>query len=215
MVRILEQGPQSARKHVAILAAAEQVFLRSGYLGASMDELAALSGVSKQTVYKHFGSKEALFVELVTSMTQDAGDRVHHDIPDPRRDDELEPYLLDYAERQLAIVLTPRLLRLRRLVIGEVSRFPALATALYDAGPARAIAALGVVFARLSAEGLLSVPDPDVAAAQFNWLVMAGPLNEAMLLGDAAVPTSAALRRHAAEGVRVFLAAHRPTRPRR
>ncbi|WP_295700287.1 TetR/AcrR family transcriptional regulator C-terminal domain-containing protein [Lapillicoccus sp.] len=51
-----------------------------------------------------------------------------------------------------------------------------------------------------------------MAAAQFNWLVMAGPLNEAMLLGDAAVPTPSALRRHAAEGVRVFLAAHRPTR---
>ena len=41
------------------------MFLRDGYLGANMDELAALSGVSKQTVYAHFGSKEALFVELV------------------------------------------------------------------------------------------------------------------------------------------------------
>ncbi len=212
MVTTLEQGPQSARKHVAILTAAEQVFLRSGYLGASMDELAALSGVSKQTVYKHFGSKEALFVELITAMTRDAGDRVQQEIPDPEREDELEGYLQRYAERQLAIVLTPQLLQLRRLVIGEVSRFPALAAALYDGGPRRAISTLARVFSRLTEAGLLAVPDPDIAAAQFNWLVMAGPLNEAMLLGDAAVPTPAALRRHAAEGVRVFLAAHRPTR---
>lgn len=205
-----ELGPQSARKHRAILEAAEEVFLRSGYLGASMDELATLSGVSKQTVYKHFGSKEALFVELVTTMTHDAGDRVHHVVPDPEHDDELRPFLLDYAERQLAIVLTPRLLQLRRLVIGEVSRFPALAIALYDSGPRRAMATLAGVFSRLTDAGLLAVDDPDVAATQFNWLVMAGPLNEAMLLGDAAVPTTADLRRHAAEGVRVFLAAHRP-----
>jgi TetR/AcrR family transcriptional regulator, mexJK operon transcriptional repressor len=208
----LEQGTQSARKHRAILAAAEEVFLRSGYLGTNMDELATLSGVSKQTVYKHFGSKEALFVELVTSMTHDAGDRVHHEIPDPQHQDELVPFLLGYAQRQLAIVLTPRLLQLRRLVIGEVGRFPALATALYDSGPRRAMSTLAALFSRLTDAGLLQVDDPQVAAAQFNWLVMAGPLNEAMLLGDAAVPTSAELHQHAAEGVRVFLAAHqKPT----
>lgn len=206
--------PQSARKHRAILAAAEEVFLRSGYLGTNMDELAARSGVSKQTVYAHFGSKEALFVELVSSMTHEAGDRVHHETPDPGSDDELAPFLLAFAERQLAIVLTPRLLRLRRLVIGEVGRFPALAAALYDSGPRRAMAALAGVFSRLTDAGLLQVDDPDIAAAQFNWLVMAGPMNEAMLLGDAAVPTPAELRRHAAESVRVFLAAHRgPSHP--
>jgi TetR/AcrR family transcriptional repressor of mexJK operon len=34
-----------------------------------MDEIAALSRVLKQTIYKHFMSKEALFVEIVSSMT--------------------------------------------------------------------------------------------------------------------------------------------------
>ena len=58
------------------------MFLRSGYLGTNMDELAARSQVSKQTVYKHFGSKEALFVELVTSMTDAASSSVHNEIPD-------------------------------------------------------------------------------------------------------------------------------------
>jgi hypothetical protein len=37
---------------------------------------------------------------------------------------------------------------------------------------------------------------------------MADPLNRAMLLGDAAIPKQAELRRHAAEGVRIFLAAY-------
>ena len=65
---------RSAQKRRAILDAATEVFLKCGYPGASMDEIAALSSVSKQTVYKHFESKEALFVEIVTSMTDAAGD---------------------------------------------------------------------------------------------------------------------------------------------
>ncbi|WP_136709549.1 TetR/AcrR family transcriptional regulator [Agromyces sp. H66] len=201
----------SARKHRAILAAAEEMFLRAGYLGTNMDELAALSQVSKQTVYKHFGSKEALFVELVTTMTDAAGDRVHNEVADPPDATAVPAYLRNYAERQLDVVMTPRLLQLRRLVIGEVGRFPELARALYESGPGRAMASLAAVFGRLGERGLLAIDDPEVAAAQFNWLVMAGPLNEAMLLGDEAVPDASARRRHVAETVRLFLAGYGPS----
>lgn len=201
-------GGASARKRRAILEAAEEMFLRGGYLGTNMDELAALSEVSKQTVYKHFGSKEALFVELVTTMTDAAGDRVHNEVPDPAAASELPAYLEQYAERQLAVVMTPRLLQLRRLVIGEVGRFPDLARALYESGPKRAMAALAGVFRRLDERGLLAVDDADVAASQFNWLIMGEPLNQAMLLGDAAIPDARAQHEHAAAAVRTFLAAY-------
>lgn len=50
--------------------------------------------------------------------------------------------------------------------------------------------------------------DIPAAAAFFNWLVMGGPVNAAMLLGSEASPDSAALRRHASEAVRIFLAAY-------
>lgn len=203
-----QRPSRSARKHEAILKAAEDVFLRDSYLGTNMDEIAALSGVSKQTIYKHFGSKEALFIEIVTSMTGNASDSVHDEVPELVHDERLVEYLQDYAYRQLTVVLTPRLMQLRRLVIGEVGRFPELAKVLYEGGPQRAMAALAATFARLSARGLLTIADPMVAASQFNWLVMAAPLNQAMLLGDAAIPSDDELHRHAAEGVRVFLAAY-------
>lgn len=201
-----QRTPHSRRKHDAMLAAAAEVFLRGGYLGTNMDEIASLSGVSKQTIYKHFGSKEALFVEIVTSMTGEAGDQVLAEVAGLDDEADLERYLLDYAYRQLAIVVTPRLMQLRRLVIGEVARFPELARVLYERGPQRAMAALALAFARLAARGLLRIDDPPVAASQFNWLVMAETLNRAMLLGDAAIPTDDELRRHAAVGVRAFLA---------
>jgi TetR/AcrR family transcriptional repressor of mexJK operon len=199
---------RSARKRKAVLDAATEVFLKSGYLGTNMDEIAALSGVSKQTVYKHFASKEALFIEIVTSMTDNAGDVVRNEVVELDEGGDVAEYLVDYAYRQLKVVLTPRIMQLRRLVIGEVSRFPELAKVLYERGPARALATLGAMFERLAARGLLTIEDPAVAASHFNWLVMSAPLNQAMLLGDEAIPKPAELRRHAAEGVRVFLAAY-------
>ena len=208
----VEEPGRSARKRAAILSAATDVFLSGGYLGTNVDAIAAGSGVSKQTVYKHFGSKEALFVEIVASMTNDAGDLVVDETPEPDDIAELAAYLRAYAEKQLTVVLTPRLMRLRRLVIGEVSRFPDLARVLYERGPQRALTKLTAMFERLSARGLLTLDNASVAASQFNWVIMADPLNRAMLLGDEAIPTAAALRRHVAEGVRVFLAAY-ATRP--
>ena len=71
-----EGSNRSALKRRAILDAATEIFLKGGYLGTNMDEIAALSEVSKQTVYKHFASKEALFIEIVSSMTDETGDIV-------------------------------------------------------------------------------------------------------------------------------------------
>lgn len=204
-----KDGPgRSARKRQAILDAATEIFLQQGYLGTNMDEVAARAGVSKQTVYKQFASKEALFIAIVSSMTQTAADEVQREIAELGEQDDPEKLLLAYAERQLEVVLTPRLMQLRRLVIGEASRFPELGRALYEDGPARAIAGLTAAFARWSERGLLAIDDAPAAASHFNWLVMGDPVSRAMLLGDAAIPGRAALRRHAADSVRVFLAAY-------
>lgn len=210
-VRTRREDPgRSARKHRAILDAATEIFLQQGYLGASMDEVAARAEVSKQTVYKQFASKEALFVEVVGAMTGAAGDEVQREIAKLGEQDDPHKELLAYAERQLTVVLTPRLMQLRRLVIGEVNRFPALGRALHGGGPGRAVAGLAMAFERWTARGLLATADPRAAASHFNWLVMGEPVNNAMFLGDESIPDPAALRRHAAESVRVFIAAYGP-----
>jgi NAD(P)-dependent dehydrogenase (short-subunit alcohol dehydrogenase family) len=77
-----EDETRSSRKRRAILDAAATVFLRNGYVGASMDEIAALAAVSKQTVYKHFADKERLFSEIVVGTVDEAGDRVHAEVVD-------------------------------------------------------------------------------------------------------------------------------------
>jgi TetR/AcrR family transcriptional repressor of mexJK operon len=99
------------------------VFLQKGYLATNMDEIAALAAVSKQTVYKNFPGKETLFVEIVSSVTNRASDRVHSEIPDLAEGEDIGEYLRRYAYRQLTVVLTPRVMQLRRLVIGGSAAF--------------------------------------------------------------------------------------------
>jgi TetR/AcrR family transcriptional repressor of mexJK operon len=199
---------RTSRKRQVILEAATTVFLRNGYVGTSMDEIAALATVSKQTVYKHFADKQALFSELVVATVREASDPVHDELLSLQDSGDIDADLRDLARRQLAKVMQPQVLQLRRLVIGEASRFPELGRTFYELGPGRTIATLTTVFRQLAERGALDLDDPALAAEHFNWLIMSIPLNRAMLLGDDEPTTSAELERFADAGVRVFLAAY-------
>jgi TetR/AcrR family transcriptional repressor of mexJK operon len=199
---------RSTRKHKAILDAAATVFIRNGYLGTSMDEIAARAAVSKQTVYKHFADKQSLFTEIVTNTVNEVSEPVHTEVINLQDSGDVHADLRDLARRQLAGVMQPRLLQLRRLVIAEADRFPELGRTFYERGPQRTITALAATFQRLADRGTLQLEDPQLAAAHFNWLIMSIPLNQAMLCGDTDLPAPADLDRYADAGVRVFLAAY-------
>jgi len=210
-----DEGSRSTRKRRAIIEAATTAFLRNGYRGTSMDEIAALAGVSKQTVYKQFVDKERLFSEVVVATVNEASDPVHDEVRDLQDSGDLDADLRDLARRQLALVMQPRMMQLRRLVIAEAGRFPELGRTFHEQGPGRTISALADAFERLAARGLLQLDDPLLAATQFNWLIMSAPLNNAMLLGDDGPPDPADLDRLADDGVRTFLAAYRRPATRR
>ena len=202
------EGPAD-RKRRAILDAASVVFLREGYAGASMDEITALAGASKATVYRYFTDKQTLFSELVVTTVTAVSDPVQAEVLRLGDSGGLEAGLRDLARRLLTAITAPELLGLRRLIIGEAGRFPALGQAFYEQGPARTISALAGMLTRLAGEGLLKIDDPLAAAGQLNWLIAAEPLNRAMLLGDNQPFTPAELTAHADAAVTAFLAAYR------
>lgn len=173
-----------------------------------MDQAAVKAGVSKQTVYAHFKSKQALFIDVVVSMTGGAAQTLEQDLGGPLDDRPVQDFLLDAANEQLDVVLTPRLMQLRRMVIGKVERFPELGKALFENGPQKAISRLALACAHYTAIGQLNTPDPTEAASFFNWIVMGAPTSASMLLGDAGIPDSDARHRHATESVRIFLCAY-------
>jgi TetR/AcrR family transcriptional regulator, mexJK operon transcriptional repressor len=204
---------RTAAKRRAIRDAARELFLRNGYAGTSMDEVAALARVSKQTVYKQFADKAQLFADIVIGDIAEAEDRTRAMVDALPDSDDFEAALRRFARQHVADVLRPQLIQLRRTIIGEAARFPALARIWWENGPQRGHATLAERFQRAAEQGHLRLDDPLLAAQHFNWLVLSIPLNAAMFLGDQATLTTAELNRVADEGVRVFLAAYGPNRP--
>jgi TetR/AcrR family transcriptional repressor of mexJK operon len=198
-------------KRAAILDAAGRVFLAKGYVGTSMDEIAALAAVSKQTVYKHFRDKETLFHELITATVQRRGEPVV-EAPVLRGERPFDEELRAFARLLLHGVMQPQVLQLRRVVIGEATRFPALGHAFYDQGLGRTVATLAAVLSGLGEDGRLAIEDASLAAEHFVWLVLSIPLNRAMLLGDDHGIRAEDLDRYADAGVDAFLAAYAPAR---
>ncbi|HET9730304.1 MAG TPA: helix-turn-helix domain-containing protein, partial [Acidimicrobiia bacterium] len=52
----------------AVLQAAAATFAHAGYAATSMEEIAAKAGVTKLIVYRHFGSKEALYRSVLAQV---------------------------------------------------------------------------------------------------------------------------------------------------
>ncbi|MEU4547693.1 TetR/AcrR family transcriptional regulator [Nonomuraea dietziae] len=156
----------SQLKRQAIIDAAATEFLREGYTAASVDAIASLAGVSKPTIYKHFGSKERMFLAVIGGI-----------LPKPYADLEpctskiaeaadLRAALIDLLTDWGRILLREDIMTLRRLVIGEIDRFPQLGRlwyrVSYDLNNRPLIEALSTLHER----GALDVPDPALAVQQ-------------------------------------------------
>lgn len=197
--------PDDVRR--AILEATLKLYLEKGYAGTSTDEVAALSSVSKQTIYRHFADKDDLVRAAILSLIAAAEDQGAESFDALAESDDLERDLRAFAKQHLIDVIQPDIMQLRRRIIAEMDRFPDVAKAWYEAAPRRAHQKLAASFLRLQDRGLLRMADPHLAAEQFNWLILSIPMNRAMFDADA-VADSSRHEDYANAAVDVFLAAY-------
>jgi TetR/AcrR family transcriptional repressor of mexJK operon len=199
--------PRSARKRRVIMQAATSLFLSQGYSGTSMDQVAALAAVSKQTVYKHFADKYQLFREIVLEVTPTVDSFVAV-LAGLQQTQDLERDLRELARWYVTSVTQPPIIQLRRLVIAEAVRFPEIGRAYYERAPKQSLDALASCFQHLASRGLLAIDEPLLAAQHFAYLVLMIPLDRALLCGEDEHFTPTELQHFADAAVRVFLAAY-------
>src|SRR5437588_5815974 len=123
--------------------AAHQLFLEQGYQGTSIDAILAKAGISsRETFYRHYPSKEALFVDVLSHLTMEqpgfseklAALPIPHDLP------SLRQALLQLSREILSMMCQPGYLPLVRMIIAESPRFPQLGTLFFSTVTQRGLA---------------------------------------------------------------------------
>jgi TetR/AcrR family transcriptional repressor of mexJK operon len=186
------------------------LFLRKGYAGTTMEEIAEAAGLTKRTVYNNYPDKSALFTQIVTevmSYAESFARGLHDEFTVGVSGANLYPTLDGLGRRLALAIMRPDVVALRRLLIGEAREFPAFGAEYFDRAPGQVLEALASGCDQLARVGLLRVTDARLAAAQFAYLVVGEPLDRAMLVGT--IPPREHVIACASEGVRTFLARYR------
>ncbi len=142
LVRVLDESRLKPKaKEQEVLDVATEYFLQHGYRGASINAMARSSGISKESIYRYFSSKQQLF-EAVIGRELIEYRRNLHRLDATLRSMELRAALVTVAETILGIITTDRTMALRRLIFDEATRSPEVGQHYYKIGPAQAYAVI-------------------------------------------------------------------------
>jgi AcrR family transcriptional regulator len=191
----------SDKRRAAMLEAAAAVFFEQGYAATSIDAIIERLGGSKRNIYNEFGSKEGLFLALVSEITDRALSALESGELDKR---DLRKTLLEFGRRLTQIYTSPALLGVYRTIVTEAHRFPELARAFYEKGPGRAASRLFEVLEEARANGEVQVEDCATAADQFVGMLRDN-LHLRILLGLQPVPAADAIEAIVVSAVDIFL----------
>jgi AcrR family transcriptional regulator len=115
--------PRSQQARRAILDATRALVEKGGYEAATIEAIAARSGVAKTTVYRWWPNRPALVVELLTGMAAET-------VPPPSGPDPLAAVRTEM--RGIAGASDHLMGRLLTSLLGEAQRDPEIRTALLD-----------------------------------------------------------------------------------
>ena len=169
-----------------ILAAAGQLFLSEGYGSVSMEQIAKAAGVSKQTVYSHYGNKEALFSAAVAQKCED------YDIGHAADDDDrpVREYLREFIQHFSDLVTSDAGIAINRVCIAEADKRSTLSELFWKAGPLPIMQSLSSYLESQVKKGRLRIDNIHFAADQLLFMVK----SDVHMRGVFGLPTDEALK---------------------
>ncbi len=181
---------RSRKKKEQIHDAAKQLFLQNGFSGTSMDMVRDKAGVSKQTLYVYYSSKEELLTDvinqLISVISQEEFSSVVSQLPLSNRE-EVENALMIIGKRLLDHLMQEEYIGLARVIISEISRFPHLGQLFQEAVPRQVLKSVATLLEKAKQLGSISVEDTAVAARGFAGPLVTYVLIDGLLVGDAPI----------------------------
>ena len=137
------QDTRAQQTRERLRGAAHRLFLQQGYQATSIDAILAEAGISsKETFYRHYVSKEALFVDVLSHLTmeQPGFSEKLADLPAPHDLASLQETFSQLSREILSMMCQPGYLPLVRMIISETPRFPQLGTLFFSTVTQRGLA---------------------------------------------------------------------------
>lgn len=196
--------PSDIAKRDAIIELASARFFQDGFAATSIEQIASEAGVSKVTIYNHFGDKRALFAASVERECEKM--RGYFSL-DQEPNGTIRDRLTAIAQAMFDFLSRPEMIQFERRIAAETEHDPAIGEAFLKAGPWRMKQAFSAWLAHASAKGELLIADPMLAAEQF--------VSMAKGMGDlerrfGSRPSEQENRARIEGAVGVFLAAYAP-----
>jgi TetR/AcrR family transcriptional regulator, mexJK operon transcriptional repressor len=190
---------QAEQRQRYLLECALDEFVGRGYDRATMESIAAATGMTKRTIYARYVDKAALFRAAVTRAIEDYA----VDGPGLRSFEtaDLAETLKAVALWRVETVVSPDGVRLQRILNSESYRFPDVVQLAYDRGTRPIVEFLNEVMIKHGIAVDIDSVDPPILATSFMTLVVGGPA-QAALRGATMVPST---EEWVTMAVRIFL----------
>lgn len=200
--------PKDLEKGAAILEAAKRLFTTQGFDGTSMDQIAAAAGVSKLTVYSHFGDKENLFAAGAKAFCEQ---QLPGTLFEPHPEIPLRERLMQIARAFFAMISSPEAVAGHRILCTPQMADSPVPAIFWEAGPKRVQGEFAQLLQRRIDAGELEIDDVPRAASQF-FTLLKGDLHARLVMGCGEATCREVAREHVAACVDMFLRAY-ATRP--
>ncbi|UWQ95704.1 TetR/AcrR family transcriptional regulator [Rhodobacteraceae bacterium M385] len=200
-----EMQIKKGRKYDQVIGGARAVFMREGFEGASVDEIARDAGVSKATLYSYFPDKQHLFL-AVLKMECTAQSEV--EVLFEQSGLSVEEKLVVICKKLVTFFLSDFGQDMFRVCVAEAKRFPELGVTFYASGPKNWGEKIAGFLCTEKARTVLDIEDPLLAADQLAQLCRSDLMLKVMF-GIEKDPSEDELSRVAHEAVRTFLARYR------
>ncbi|QFQ07997.1 TetR/AcrR family transcriptional regulator [Enterobacter sichuanensis] len=199
-----------ALKRQQILEVASGLFRQKGFDATSISEINAIVGGSKSTIYSHFSSKEELFVECMSSETEQYIKSMTIETAGQVRLFGKSPQLVieQFAVAFLRYICSPDIVDLQRLMISEAGRSGI--GELYYARMQKLRSNVSALFTDLMNQNILRKDDPVLAAEYFRSLLQADILEPLLLKARKDQPDESEIVRKAQASVNAFMKLYGP-----
>ncbi len=186
MVRPQEMSPRARAKLEQIRGGAQRVFLERGFAGASTDAIASESGVSKQTLYAYYPSKEALLADVLRHLIHENPQSPLWEVGEMQLDTpkELRGALDSLARRAVASLMQPDYLALIRVVIAETPRLPQVGALFRSAVPEQLLGGVVRLLEGARAKGVVGEVNADAASRMFMGALLTYAILDGLLVGE-------------------------------